>query len=209
MDLSPYLPLNSQKAVDSLLQGVREGIITYSSRKNFEVSVMLQIKKVKLQHYFKENITDLPEKVARKKPQKALKTNFIIDGSFAGSKEKKKVASGKSKVVGKIKFLLGNDMVLNKRIQEVAELTDIKLAFFLKFLTQRMPDGEMIKADDLFTDLHWQLSSGFLINSYNLKMRKEQQEVPLPNKKKYSNKFKSSYGKEGNYSKLIYIGTKS
>lgn len=61
MDIVKYLPLNTKFSIDVLIYDLRNGNIKYGLRKEVEIECIYNIRKIKLQLYFKEKFAEINE----------------------------------------------------------------------------------------------------------------------------------------------------
>lgn len=60
MNLDLYKPFNCIESIDKLIKDLRSGKLKYDNKALFEATVLLEIRKIKIQIYFKEKFEHLP-----------------------------------------------------------------------------------------------------------------------------------------------------
>ena len=227
MELQDFSPLNTKDAVDKLLMHLQTKHLNYIVSSNIETKIMFNIRKLKLQLYFKEKYlilvntknqtTSQPSATkqviktnkARLKTKKEPTPTLLLSDAELPKKGKQKIKNGAVKVISKTKFLLTEEMVIHKSIFEVAEIIGQPASRLITFLAKKNLVYESLKPEDTFDYPHWMILARFMQNAFNLKKRKELPIISIGNGLKKKLKFQPSYGKEGNYRNLIYIGTKT
>lgn len=103
-------------------------------------------------------------------------------------------------------------------IKKLSEFIDMPLKTLLSIIKQKKKSSiSPVDGDYSLTKQDIELLSDFLQNAYNGKVRKDKKEELLEKeittagyyRKKMEDRFRPSLGQEGNYSKLIYIRTKT
>jgi hypothetical protein len=191
LDLNKFLPLNSIDQVDALISHLKEFLP--HQLENMEGEILMDIRKVKIQFYFKEQfnlVLDQSKPVLQTKrfPKEFVKEFNTLEnlkelkGSFAGF-----------------------------RLDEVAKELDKPVGQLIRFLGDRKITA---KPDTILSEKAANILKAYARNILKLNTRKEkiaerEEKLQRVGNAILEEKFKPSHGKEGNYAKLIYTRPKS
>ena len=213
MNLSPYLPLNTTEKVDQLLIDAQK-IELFGDADRFELNVLLIIKKAKIQLYFKEQLKAVKSKlkfVKEHKPQliniKKLNPTKNPATTAKPSKPVKLTPQQKQKKKEKVLPKFKGSEVIDKRLRIVARYVGCNPTKLIRLLEEHYP---IINLSTVLNQKKFAIVEGFLNSEFDKMIAERNKKVAFKlNPKKKAEKFKPSFGKEGNYRKLIYIRTKS
>jgi len=191
LDLNKFLPLNSLDRVDVLIIHLEE--YPPHQLETMEGEILMEIRKVKIQFYFKEQFSRIlaqlktvmgPKRFPKEfvKEFDALENLIELKGSFTGY-----------------------------RLDEVAKELDRPIGQLIRFLADRKIT---VKADTILSEKAANILKAYARNILKLNARKEKIAEREAKLQRVGNaileeKFKPSRGKEGNYAKLIYTRPKS
>jgi len=191
LDITKFLPLNSADQVDKLISHLKK--YTPDRLENAEGEILMEIGKVKVQFYFKEQfekILGLPRPILRvRKFPKVLQEEFSglenlgsLKGSFKGY-----------------------------TVDEVALQLGRPSAQIIKFLAHQKikADGATILNEKMANVLKKYAQNIMELNERKEKMSEREAKLMRVGNGILEEKFKPSRGKEGNYAKLIYTRPKS
>ncbi len=191
LDLNKFLPLNSVDQVDALIDHLKK----YQSHQLeiMEDEILMEIRKVKLQFYFKEQL------------------HLTLSGSKPVLRPRKfpKIFVKEFDTLENLKAFKGS--FTGYRLDEVAKELDRPVGQLMKFLADRKVRA---KADTILTEKSANALKEYARNILELNGRKEKNAEREAKLQRVGNaileeKFKPSRGKEGNYAKLIYTRPKS
>ena len=106
-----------------------------------------------------------------------------------------------------LKYILKKELIAEKSIEIVADIVGQKLSTILNIIKHK---GYTINKDSVLNEELWNILKDYLSNAYKLKLKHSVKKIGgIKGINKKSEKRKPSYGKEGNYRKLILIRTKT
>lgn len=195
-DLEKYLPLNSKKKVDILLNSINENSVLYDLRNDIlkkidKIVVKVYFKKVYQERIESDALKNIDSKIYKTNPRKSIKQEKQIDYNFVYSLNGlsiKEISLILNKSEDTILSLI-YQRIKNKdvNIHTILGIDDLKkCASFISNIKKRS-DRSINEQNELANEL---------LNSPSKRLI-------------YKENSQKSYGKEGNYSKLIYIKTKS
>lgn len=212
LDFTKYEPINSKEKVDSLIEDlISDGV----NLQLIKTEILIHIRKSKIQLYFLESIENV-------KTMKRVNHLISLYQSKQSVSIKRKTDIKKAKSIPKHVLNVEYEdksfvqFFLNMNIAEIADFISIpKIAVLTAF--KRNLNIEDLKLDYKPSSQDLTECAQFLIKSYDLFLRKVKRQRLLKNdienfssrRMIYLNESQKSYGKEGNYSKLIYIRTKT
>jgi len=210
LDLNKYEPINSKDKVDKLI----EDISAY--KVNFELiktEILIRIRKVKIQIYFLECI----DKVIMDKKGEAI---MLVYKEKQTKSIQRKIKKEKSitKYISKAekKDYPELQYFSNMNIFEISQFLLISKRTVLSVFRKNLNNVE-ISLDYIPSKNDLAACADFLTRRYNLISKNNVRQQILENdiqnfstrRMIYLNESQKSYGKEGNYRKLIYIRTKT
>ncbi len=205
ININDFLPINTIDKVDKII----DLIFLNKEPKNIYTEILVLIRKVKIQMYFKERFDSIKYKLPYKKEYVAV--NLL-------SKENKSLKKRRSNHT-----LFSNDgnidiyFFVGMSIQDLSKFVDMPFRTLLSIVKQKTKSAISFDNDYFLTEQDVETLSDFLQNAYATKIRKDKAEnifekevvTASYHREKLNARFRPSVGKEGNYRKLIYIRTKT
>ena len=191
MDISKYLPINTKDKVDAII----DDLLKYKASISIENEILGQINKFKIQLYFKERFDSVKDILIREEVKSLPRI--------------KRYKSREREYTPEYKL---QKMISELPIAEISKLLDVSVGRIIKIIRQKnsnLPDldrGSFLSPNTILSCID------FFLSAYNAKQRKEKMakyEREKPSPRILEEKFKPSYGKEGNYGKLILYGPKT
>jgi len=200
IDLQAYLPINTTEKVDQLITEL-ESADWPADMATLELSIRMEIRKAKIQFYFQEQFVHMrmrhPKNKIAAASSKTIKPNTV--------KELVPPTNGTKEEHALCRKFIGSTII------QVAYQMEKEVHSLIRTLNGF---GVDLTPESLFTNEIYEKTKAYISNylyvknrSANLKSIEEEQLAAGFMKKK--EKFKTSYGREGNYSKLIYAQPKS
>lgn len=205
ININDFLPINTIDKVDKII----DLIFLNKEPKKIYTEILVLIRKVKIQMYFKERFDSIKYKLPYKKEYVAV--NLL-------SKENKSLKKRHSNHT-----LFSNDgnidiyFFVGMSIQDLSKFVDMPFRTLLSIVKQKTKSAISFDNDYFLTEQDVETLSDFLQNAYATKIRKDKAEnifekevvTASYHREKLNSRFRPSVGKEGNYRKLIYIRTKT
>lgn len=203
MNVESFCPINTKEKVDAIINLIQED----QEPKSVYTDVIMYIKKVKIQLYFKEKF----ESIKRNHPFDKLNKEILA------SRKKKQFspnAPEKGKNANKLKTLI--QIFKGMKIRELSVFINMPESVLISIIKQKIKNKDISHKYILEEKDVYQLSP-FLENAYSIKIRKEKEEKMFNQavknagyyRKLMEERFKPSMGIEGDYHRLIYIPTKT
>ncbi|RQO75590.1 hypothetical protein DBR43_09645 [Pedobacter sp. KBW06] len=198
MEYNDLLPINTTEKVDLLIIRLKNSSRYYNLDK-LEIDIIFQIRKLKVQLYFKECFTAFKQGISVDQlPAAYTRKNNNVQLSTMPDKGLKEAADIARELVG-------------LSISEIEKFTDLNCSALKRILLKH----EITATDDCIFNLEmYILTKDYLCNllamkSRSVKLSRIEQQSLSSGFEKRNYKFAPSYGKEGNYYKLILIQPKS
>ncbi len=172
MNLNQYQPLNTKELINKLIDDLRNGKLKYTSSQQAEIDCLCEIRKIKLQLYFKERFTELQEVETPKLQIEKRHKNVIPP------KQPKEHKTENSKLINKAtskktKYL---ERFYDKEIKLVAEILNISPDYLLRLLEQKQIYK---KPEDKLSDREVEVIGEFILSRKKALHRKHKEEVVL------------------------------
>lgn len=216
MILTKYIPINTTEKVDQLIEDALK-IPIERDLAQFELNVLLQIKKVKIQLYFKEALKKkanlfIVNKAKVTKEEKTLRfKNVPIKPRREKKVKKTKPVKQPKKVKTEKKYLeLSPEKLIGLTLRVVARDSRTGVDELIAIIKTNYPKT-IINGSTILTKEKYELVAALIDKSYydyQYRLRNTQATMVM-NPKKKELKFKPSLGRPGNYGKLIYNRPKS
>jgi hypothetical protein len=224
--------INTKEKIDEIIKSIIDGKIQFYDESELKISINLKIKKLKLQLYFLQLFEDNLVQISIQKDNKPIKSrkNYNPHNILPSDKKKEKNISSftKSKINSRLNVsvkdkklkkneatlqninLLSFAMVKDKSIEEISKFINQSTSRLISLIQKKTNNLNILSSNTILDETIWNIAYHFLQNSYKLKVRHEKSLTNMgENANKKTSKFKPSMGKPGNYSKLIYIKTKT
>jgi hypothetical protein len=198
--------MTSEEEIDTLFHNLILGKIKISSVDVFVSDTLMKIKKLKLQLYFKklveENLGSIESKIKNKPVTKKIDK---IQNNTLKKVKNKTISTKKQEFINR--YVLTYDMLENKTIEEVSVIVGQSSKRLLLLINKF---NSNIDINSIFDKPLWSDTKEILSRWYKLKVRHNSNDNSMiDNVNKKILKFKPSLGIPGNYSKLIYIRSKT
>lgn len=210
MNIQYFEPINSTEKVDEIICALCERNLVINGG-DIENIVNQYIRKVKIQFYFKEEFFKRKDEIlpvygnGKSVEHFKRRTNKIDSHNLITKTQVKETTIASQK---KVKH--NHKRIIGKSVKGVSELIGQSESTIHNLLVKRDDRLKDIDSDTLFDDFMSDLISDFIANALKVKNRRERKIKPtsVNSYQKLSEKMKPTFGKEGNYGKLIYIRSK-
>jgi hypothetical protein len=232
MSLMNLEVINTNEKIDEIIKSIIDGKIQFYDESELKISISLKIRKLKIQLYFHKLFEDNLVQISiqkHNKPIKSVKHHNHHNIQPSDKKKEKNISSfTKSKINSRPngsvkdkkpkkndatlqnKNQLSFEMVKDKSIEEISKFVNQSTSRLISLIQKKTNNLNILSSNSIVDETIWNIAYHFLQNSYNLKIRHEKSLTNMSeNANKKASKFKPSMGKPGNYSKLIYIKTKT
>lgn len=220
-DIEKYLPLNSEEKIMDLIMDVKESGEINMPFKDFINEVVFNIRKIKLQVLFRDEIVKIRanikvpaiqkiKKVANSKPVQKVKKPRPLKQVNKEKSKKEKTRISRTKIKTNISeqsiSTVSPNNIIGKKLEQVSLALKIDSNILVEILNKHNID-----LNKSFTIHDFQLIKKDL-NIVKMELLDNQLktlEGEVTSMDRIRQKQKPSLGKEGNYNKLIYINTKT
>ena len=192
MDLNKYIPINTNEKVDAII----DELLQRKPPISIEFDILKRINKFKTQLYFKERFSEIKPLISKKVVNNQSIIKQLRSNEIEYSKTEFKLAA----------------LLSNLPIYEISNLIGIPSNTLIRIIKQRNKDCPLFDKQSLLNDKYISSCMEFFLSTYEAKQNKDKLEKlqqEFPNRRLLEEKFKPSFGKEGNYRKLIYYGPKT
>lgn len=203
MNVESFCPINTKEKVDAIINLIQAN----QEPKSVYTDVIMYIKKVKIQLYFKEKFESIKKNLPCDKLNKENPISCKKKQVLPNTLKREKPTDKPQNIIQVFTGMKIRDLSVFIHMAESVLISIIKQ----KIIDKNISHEYILREKDVYKLLP------FLENAYNIKVRKEKEEKMFNHavktagyyRKLMEEKFKPSMGIEGDYHRLIYIPTKT
>lgn len=202
--INKYLPVTTKEKVDLILDYIPVSLLT----KEVELEITTNIEDLDIQAYLKGRCDELRKN----------HIPTVIPDFYNMTKSEPRIKL-KPKPKSKAKIIREHTpehelqcMLTCIPVYEISELIDIPINLILRIIKQNMSEDQIYDKNSFLPSYVIACNIDFFFSAFTAKQRKdklEKHQLEKSSPRVLEEKFKPSYGKEGNYSKLILYGPKT